>query len=62
MPTRNNYLRQAQECAAMAEAAQWPETRSVWRQMERLYLVLASHDGCVAAGINFFPRGDNDGQ
>ena len=51
MPTSEDYLRQAEECAAMARAAQWPETRNVWQQVERLYLVLAQHEDCVAMGI-----------
>ncbi len=48
MSTRDDYLRQAQECAVLARDAQWPETRSVWKQVEKLYLIFAERADCVA--------------
>ena len=51
MPTSDDHLKLAQECAAMAGGAQWPETRKVWEQVEKLYLALASHEARMAMGL-----------
>ena len=51
MSTDNDHLRLAQECAALAGRAQWPETRDVWEQVERLCLALARHEARMAIGL-----------
>jgi hypothetical protein len=51
MPTPNDHLRLAQECAALAGRAQWPETRDVWEQVERLCLALARHQARMTMGL-----------
>jgi hypothetical protein len=60
MPTAEEYFRQAEECAALASKAQWPETRDVWRQVERLYLVLARQEQRLSASVHPWLQSDVD--
>jgi hypothetical protein len=44
MSSADEHLKLAAECAALASAAQWPETRKVWLQVEALYRAVAEHE------------------
>ena len=51
MSSADEHLKLAAECAALASAAQWPETRKVWLQVEALYRTVAEHEARMAAGV-----------
>ena len=55
MSSADEHLRLAAECAALASAAQWPETRKVWLQVEALYRTVAEHEARMAAGAPALP-------
>jgi hypothetical protein len=52
MPTRNEYLKLAEECAVMARTARSDQTRTVWQQMTKLYRYIAERADGVAAMSN----------
>lgn len=62
MSTSDDYLRLARECAAMAGGAQWPETRNVWEQVERLCLALAKQEARLARGLQSLHDREDDRQ
>jgi hypothetical protein len=49
MPTRDDYLKLAEECALMARTGRWSETRNVWEQMAKLYRYIADCEGGLGA-------------
>jgi hypothetical protein len=51
MSTVDEHLKLAAECAALASAAQWPETRKVWLQIEALYRAVAEHEARLVAVV-----------